>query len=353
MFDIYKSLIRPLFFKLDPELSHEIACSLLSIVEKSRFSKTLIRKIINAKGSEINICGINFPNRIGLAAGFDKNGLFPGVMSALGFGHVEIGTVTPEAQKGNPKPRLYRVPEEKALINRMGFNNHGSCSILKRIEKYYPKLNRPSPLGVNIGKAKSTPLESANEDYLTNLERFWLVADYITINVSSPNTQNLRELQQGSFLQPLLQEIDSKNVSLAKTNNTKKVPCFVKISPDESFSTIENILRIAHENNISGIIATNTTNSRPNGCKVHQKGGWSGGNFLKKQSSDIINFISKLTQNKMPIIAAGGVWNADSALEKIDAGASLVQFYTSFVYEGPSLPKRLLSEMNHRNSWFT
>ena len=353
MFDIYKSLIRPLFFKLDPELSHEIACSLLSIVEKSRFSKTLIRKIINAKGSEINICGINFPNRIGLAAGFDKNGLFPGVMSALGFGHVEIGTVTPEAQKGNPKPRLYRVPEEKALINRMGFNNHGVDALKKRVSVSFPKNQRQVPLGINLGKGKTTPLELALEDYCAGFDATAHLADYITINISSPNTPDLRKLQSDEFLDPLLSGIKDHRTSWAKLHNMPSPPCLLKISPDESFKSIETIISKAVDHQFDGIIACNTSIKQTNQFSKNitlPKGGISG-KPLENKANEVIKFVSRLTNSKLPIIGSGGIYDYDSAQRKLDAGACLLQIYTSFIFNGPLWPSRLAKRIPLAKEW--
>lgn len=353
MSNIYKKVIRPVFFGLDPELSHEIACGILSKIEKSQISKSIIRYLVPTKEDKVTICGINFPNRIGLAAGFDKNGMFPGVMSALGFGHIEIGTITPLPQPGNEKPRLYRVPEESGLINRMGFNNQGADSILERIDLQYPKHKRSSPLGINIGKGISTPLEKASDDYLISFEKFWQTADYFTINVSSPNTKNLRELQQVHFLEPLLKSIDSKNEKLSKTHKSEKVPCFIKISPDENFSVIEKIVALASEQNISGIIATNTTSTRPSDKKNYESGGWSGGEFIERKSNNVIKFIAKLTEYKMPIIGVGGITDTDTASRKLDLGAQLVQLYTSLVYEGPLFPSQLTCRMVKRSSWFT
>ena len=349
----YKLLIKPLLFRMEPEAAHDIAVNLLKLLEQSILAKKLLRKSFQTYGTPVSICGLDFPNQVGLAAGLDKNGQFPGVSSALGFGHVEVGTVTPKPQPGNPKPRLFRIPKNKSLINRMGFNNYGAEALRRRIGKSYPKNKRASLLGINIGMGRDTPLCKAADDYVYCFNQLVEVADYFTINVSSPNTQNLRNLQQEEFLDPLLKSIDLANSSFSKKNDELKIPCFLKVSPDETFSSLEKIIELALSRNISGIIATNTTNCRPRKDKFFQKGGWSGGSYLDKKSNEIIKFIAKITNNNLPIIGVGGVRDANTAIRKLDLGASLVQLYTSFIYEGPKLPKKILLGINKRNSWFT
>ena len=208
-------------------------------------------------------------------------------------------------------------------------------------------------MGIILGNGRATPLCDAANDYIFCFDQLVEVADYFTINVSSPNTPNLRVLQQKEFLDPLLKSLDLANSSYSKKSQNVKIPCFLKVSPDETFSSLEKIIELALSHNVSGIIATNTTNSRPNGNKHFQKGGWSGGGYLEKKSNAIIKFIAKITNNNLPIIGVGGVCDANTAIRKLDLGASLVQLYTSFIYEGPKLPKEILLGIEKRNSWFT
>ena len=232
---IYRNFIRPILFKLNPEDAHDIACRCLSLTEKSNFSRKLIQSITYNKPSVVNVFGLSFPNQLGLAAGMDKNARFPKTSASLGFGHVEIGTVTPKNQSGNTKPRLFRYPKYNALVNRMGFNNDGVDVIIKRINKFYPKGNRIVPLGINIGKSRQTEISDAHEDYIYCLRKSHGEADYITINISSPNTKNLRELHKDSYIKPLLKNLVSVNQELAKQYKSSPVPLLLKISPDESF----------------------------------------------------------------------------------------------------------------------
>ena len=350
MSDLYKMLIRPLFFKMEAETAHEIVCGVLSCADNIPILKKITETLLRSPKDEKTLFGIKFPNALGLAAGFDKNGLFPGISSALGFGHIEVGTVTPKPQSGNPKPRLFRIIEEDSVINRMGFNNYGAEAMSRRLEKNYPKLNRVSPLGINIGKAKSTPMEEALNDYLLCIDLLNKSADYFAINISSPNTPGLRELHKEEFLDPLLKGIDQKLDQIAANSFQNKIPYLLKISPDEDYSSIEKILEIAVRHNISGIIATNTTITRPRNITHTEEGGLSG-KAIEKKSVDIIKFITRLTNYKLPVIGVGGVSDGNSASQKLDAGASLLQLYSGFVFEGPLLPKKILAELYQRKVW--
>ena len=352
MNDIYKILVRPLFFRMNAENAHNVACSLLSWIEKFPVLRKAIESLINAPKDPITAFGVKFPNSIGLAAGFDKDGQFPGVCSALGFGHMEVGTVTPKPQPGNPTPRLFRLVNEESIINRMGFNNHGAEAMCRRIARTYPKGQRNSPLGVNIGKAKVTPLSETLDDYLFSLETLAEIADYFTINISSPNTPGLREFHKKEFLEPLLRGINQKNISLAKSNDRTEVPCLLKVSPDESFSSLEKILEIATDNNVKGLVATNTTVGREKGI-VHPEEGGLSGKAIEDKSLQVIKFLHRQSNGKMPIIGVGGISDVNSAARKMDAGAILVQLYTGFVYEGPFLPKNILKGIRKRDSWTT
>jgi dihydroorotate dehydrogenase len=289
----------------------------------------------------VKLFGLEFANRVGLAAGMDKDGEFPRAVEALGFGHAEVGTVTPDGQPGNPRPRLFRFPEDGALINRMGFNNKGSDVMLNALTKNYPKGKRGMPVGVNIGKAKTTPLDQAVEDYLACFRKLADQADYFTVNISSPNTAGLRELQSRTYLRELLQALRDENQNNAKKLGRSAHPLLLKIAPDLSYREVDDILQVLTELNYDGIIATNTTIERPAGFKSKETGGLSGGAFLRKRSNDMINYIYRATEGKLPIIGVGGIDSAEAAGEKIDAGASLVQIYTGWVYRGPFFAREL------------
>jgi dihydroorotate dehydrogenase len=286
---------------------------------------------------------LKFENPVGIAAGFDKNGVVANALEALGFGFVEVGTVTFHPQSGNPKPRLFRLPKDEALINRAGFNNEGAQALAERL-----KIKRPNcVLGINIGKSKTVELENAIEDYLASFEIVYPHADYIAINVSSPNTPNLRELQKADALSSLLDALQKRNQELAlKVGKENPLPLLVKIAPDLNQNDLESIVGVVVDKKLSGIIATNTTVSRE-GLHSSAKeieacgaGGLSGAP-LRKHSTEIISSIYKLTKGTLPIIGVGGIFNAQDAFEKISAGACLVQLYTGLIYEGPSIAKNI------------
>jgi len=347
---LYKSLVKPIFFQMDPETAHSIAVFLLRHMEHSKLAKPFFSLLDNHGYCPVSAFGLKFPNPVGLAAGFDKNGQFPSVISKLGFGHIEVGTVTPKPQPGNPRPRLFRIPKEESLVNSLGFNNLGADAMLLNISKSYPKGKRNSPLGINIGKAKSTNIESAILDYEYSFKTLAPVADYFTLNISSPNTKNLRQLQKKEHLKPLLQKLNLLKKEWSAKNKSNPIPLLIKISPDESYSELEAIVETAIENEISGIIATNTTKyslSR----NQHQFSGGLSGKKLEKKSIETIKFISKLTDGTFPIIGVGGVSDVDSMQRKLDLGACMVQLYTSMIYEGPLMARKLISELKNRNSW--
>ena len=350
---IYKNLIKPCLFSLDPETAHELGAKVLQFMGKSRFACSLSRKLLLSNKQPVEIFGLKFPNFIGQAAGLDKDGLFPRASEALGFGFVEVGTVTPNAQPGNDKPRLFRFPKETALINRMGFNNNGVENLRDRISDAFPKSSRVIPLGINLGKGKSTPLENALDDYCNGFDAVANLADYITINISSPNTPNLRNLHQHEFLEPFLKGIETHRKKWSERNKAVSPPCLLKISPDENFRSLEIIIGKALESNFDGIIACNTSID-PNTLKYKPqelpRGGISG-KPIETKSNQVINFIVKMTNSKLPIIGSGGVYDYDSAQRKLDAGASLLQIYTSFVYNGPLWPSRLAKRMSSRKTW--
>ena len=349
---IYKNLLRPILFSLEAERAHEIGSASLRVLSKFPPILTLLRNLTQGTQKPVEAFGLQFPNAIGQAAGLDKDGLFPVASEALGFGHIEVGTVTPLPQPGNEKPRLFRLPNDSALVNRMGFNNFGAEALHHKISKSFPKSNRIVPLGVNLGKGKHTSIDDALIDYCKGFDVLAADADYITINISSPNTPNLRKLQEPEYLEPLLAGIKNHRTKWSKFNNVPSPPCLLKISPDESYKNVETIVAKAVDNCFDGLIACNTSINPP-GSMLSQslpQGGISG-KPIEKKSNDMIKFIGKLTDNKFPVIGSGGIYDYDSAQRKLDAGAVLLQIYTSFIYEGPTWPYRLAKRMPLAKGW--
>lgn len=327
---IYEKLIRPILFNINPETAHELGIETLKIALGTKVTQNFVAKKFEIESfGKIERFGLNFRNPLGIAAGFDKNGIVVNQLAALGFGFVEVGTVTFNPQKGNEKPRLFRLPKDKALINRLGFNNEGTPRVVERLKKINPNCI----IGVNIGKNKDVPNEEAIENYLKSFDLASEVADYIAVNVSSPNTPNLRELQKAENLEELLGELQKRNDEISKK------PLLVKIAPDLNETEIEAIVDIALNLNLAGIIATNTTIKRENlKSKINETGGLSG-KPLQKVSNEVISKIYKYSKGKLPIIGVGGVFTAEDAFEKIASGASLVQVYTGFVYQGISFAR--------------
>ena len=296
----------------------------------------------------VKLFGLEFPNRVGLAAGMDKNAEFCRAVEALGFGHAEVGTVTPQGQPGNPQPRLFRDVESESIVNRMGFNNSGAEAMAKRLSSEYPKAKRRMPIGVNIGKAKETPLEEAAEDYLSCFRTLADQADYFTVNISSPNTAGLRDLQSKAYLSELLSALCEENRSYAKRMGREPHPLLLKIAPDLTFREIDAVLETLLAVQFSGIIATNTTIARPKRFPLKETGGLSGGSFLGQRSREVVNYIHLSTQGKLPIIGVGGIDSPEAAGAMVDAGASLVQVYTAWIYKGPFLARQLARALKSR-----
>ncbi len=351
--DIYQVAIRPLLFNLvkaDPERLHSTTI---------RSFKWLSHKSNNPPASwihhrlqqslclqdtrlEQNLFGLNFPNPLGLAAGFDKDGVAASIWSSLGFGFAELGTVTYHPQPGNPRPRLFRLPLDKAALNRMGFNNNGAAAMAKLLAESQQNLIS-IPIGVNLGKSKVTPLEEAAIDYLNSFRLLKNCGDYFVVNVSSPNTPGLRSLQDAAMLSSIL--------DLLQKENTAQKPIFVKIAPDLEWEAIADIISLAQTYQLAGIIATNTTIRRDQlktlvidqtGKPVKEEAGGISGVPLRSRSTEVIRFIAAQTQGKMPIIGVGGIFSPEDAWEKITAGASLIQVYTGWIYEGPFMVRRIL-----------
>ena len=338
---VYRSLLRPLLFRLPPETAHHLALRSLSL---TRPFKSLVSFNVD-ESMAVNRFGLHFSHPVGLAAGFDKNGIALRELASLGFSHIEAGTVTYHAQPGNPLPRLFRLPKDQALINRAGFNNDGADAFTERARGNKPRC----VLGVSIGKSKVTPLESAVDDYLKSFESVYSVADYVAINVSSPNTPQLRQLQQVDQLSYLLKDLKNRNHVLQTLHSrSRPIPLLVKLSPDLSNEEVEGIVAVLGDQQVDGIIATNTTITRNNlNSSVEEvracgDGGLSG-KPLRNKSTELVRDIYKLSKGRIPIIGVGGVFTATDAWEKIAAGASLVQLYTGFIYEGPLVARRIVT----------
>lgn len=332
-------LIRKIFFQCDPEKIHEFTIKSLKNLGGTPLKWMYKGKVPN---KPVEVMGITFPNPVGLAAGLDKNGECINAFDAMGFGFVEIGTVTPRPQPGNEKPRIFRLPEANAVINRMGFNNKGVDYLIEQVRQ----ANFKGVLGINIGKNKDTPEENAKDDYITCMKKVYNYASYITINISSPNTPGLRNLQYGDSLNALLAAIKAEQKALAQQYN-KYVPVAVKIAPDLTEEEVNGIAQCLIENEIDGVIATNTTLARDQVAHLehgNEMGGLSG-QPVREQSTIVIGLLAKALAGKMPIIGVGGIDSAESAQEKIAAGASLVQVYTGFIYQGPDLVRDIVSAL--------
>lgn len=331
---MYKLLIRPILFGFDPEEIHHFSFSSIRFINKIPGFSGLIRSMfhVNDKRLEREVFGLKFKNPVGLAAGFDKDAKLYNELSNFGFGFIEIGTLTPKAQEGNPKKRLFRLLEDSAIINRMGFNNGGVFEAVERLKK-----NKGVLIGGNIGKNKVTPNEEAVNDYEICFEALYDHVDYFVVNVSSPNTPGLRELQDKEPLTKLLMVLQNMN-----QQKPKQKPILLKIAPDLTDDQLLDIIEIVKDSKIAGVIATNTTISREGLQSVNKiEAGGLSGKPLTKRSTEVIRFLSEKSNKAFPIVGVGGIHSAEDAIEKLQAGASLVQLYTGFIYEGPALVKAI------------
>jgi dihydroorotate dehydrogenase len=364
--DLYQTLLRPLLFSgldADPEWLHQRSLSLLGWCDRPTLVQSWLRtqlqhtyNTVASPSLQQTLWNIPFLNPVGLAAGFDKDGVAAGVWVALGFGFAELGTVTFHAQPGNPKPRLFRLPQDQAALNRMGFNNQGAADLAERLQnrwagvKENPQLSPVSiPLGINLGKSKITPLEESAADYLGSFRLLKEWGDYFVVNVSSPNTPGLRSLQSAEQLAPILQALQHEN--------TSQKPLLVKIAPDLAWEDIASVIDLALQHKLAGVIATNTTIRRDGlrtqaiaatGNSITAEAGGISGAPLRARSTEVIRFIYKETQGQLPIIGVGGIFTPADAWEKITAGASLVQVYTGWIYQGPSLVPQILKGLSDR-----
>ena len=332
----YELFVRPLLFSLDSETAHHVTMRLVG--RASHFDVALcVLRLFQPTSKPTTLFGLTFPNPIGLAAGLDKNGIALPAWAALGFGFIEIGTVTAKAQPGNPKPRIFRLSQQQALINQLGFNNDGADAIAQRLRALRVSGRWPVvPVGINIGKSRTAPLEQATDDYLYSFRMLRDFADYITLNISSPNTPGLRELQEPEKLSELLHAI-------GKEAGTAPKPLVVKISPDLSGAELKAILTVCEENGVSGIIATNTTLDHSSiAPQLDQAGGLSGAPLRDKSTALVREIAARST---IPVIASGGIFDAESAREKFQAGALLIQLYTGLVYRGPQLLREIMDRL--------
>jgi dihydroorotate dehydrogenase len=351
--DIYQSVVTPILFsglKTDPEWLQKQTISNLVKLDKSKNIisqgvKAQLAKSLNFSHNclQQELWGLEFPNPVGLAAGFDKDGLAAGMWSSFGFGFAEIGTVTFQAQPGNPPPRLFRLPVDKAALNRMGFNNCGSAAMAAQLAERFKTARSSIPIGINLGKSKVTPLEDAPADYLGSFRALQKWGDYFVVNVSSPNTPGLRSLQDAGSLNAILDALQQENQG--------RKPILVKIAPDLEWDAIADIIKVAKVQQLAGIIATNTTIRRDNlqtqviattGKAIHEENGGISGLPVRNRSTEVIRFIYSETKGQLPIIGVGGIFTAADAWEKITAGASLLQVYTGWIYEGPLMVRRIL-----------
>jgi dihydroorotate dehydrogenase len=346
---IYKKAVRPILFATSAEDAHKNTVASLSLLAHMTLVCRLLEMYSRTSATRpIEVFGLKFPNAVGMAAGMDKNAQFWRAAAAFGFGHVEIGTVTALGQPGNPSPRLFRYPDEEAIINRMGFNNSGAEAIAASLRKAGAHAIRPIPLGINIGKTKVTPLDRAVDDYLQSFNLLADYADYFTINISSPNTPDLRKLQGDAYLPELLRALKDANRARAGRLGTKEIPILVKIAPDLSFPEIDSVLRHIQDNGIDGIVATNTTISRPVELADANETGGLSGKPLFPRSLEIVNYISRATGGKLPIVGVGGICDPTRAAQMMDAGASLVQIYTGWIYNGPFYPAEVAKSLEWR-----
>lgn len=353
---LYRRLVRPVLFKNDAEQIHRRTLHNLAFLSRSGLLCRATEAVLGAPSLPVKLFGLDFPNPVGLAAGMDKNAEAVPAWAALGFGFSELGGVTWHAQPGNPLPRIFRAVPERAIVNRMGFNNEGAPALAAKLTAWRQQGRWPKhPVGVNLGKSKVTPLEEAAGDYANSFRALRSLADFFVVNVSSPNTPNLRQLQDKAALDEIfaaLQAVQAEPVATGQTASPHK-PILVKVAPDLTFEALDEILELVGPRQIAGIVATNTTISRPatddpKSQRVYAETGGLSGVPLRTRSTEVIRHLFRQTRGKLPIIGVGGIFSADDAWEKITAGASLVQVYTGLVYEGPGLPKSIVQGVRDR-----
>jgi dihydroorotate dehydrogenase len=347
---LYQQLIFPLLRRLEAERAHEEALALLEWAQRSPVGRAALRLVAGPLPQRpISLFGLTFPNALGVAAGFDKDARVAAALALLGFGHVEVGTLTPQPQAGNPRPRVFRLPADGALINRMGFPNEGVAAAVPRL-RALAAVRRDFVLGVSVGKQKETPLAAAAADYTAVMRAVYPYADYLAVNISSPNTPGLRELQGGQYLDGLLASLQAENGLLAAQHGVRRRPLLVKIAPDLTWPELDGVLTAVLDNGIDGLIATNTTVSRAGVSDWRAEAGGLSGRPLAARSNEVIAYVWRQTGGRLPVIGVGGVQTADDVHAKLDAGAALAQLYTGLVYEGPGVAGRILRGLVNHNA---
>jgi dihydroorotate dehydrogenase len=350
----YKQLVRPALFGLDSEEAHNLALNNLAHISRAPVLCEVMAELFGAPPLPVRCLGLDFPNPVGLAAGMDKRGVAVPAWAALGFGFTEVGGVTWHEQPGNPQPRMFRGIADEALVNRMGFNNGGAPALAERLSDWRRSGHWPKhPVGINLGKSKITPNEEAAEDYANSFRALWRLADFFVVNVSSPNTPNLRQLQDKSALDQILAALQQSNDDLARQTGFAPKPILVKVAPDLSFDALDEMLELVAPRKLAGIVATNTTVSRPEAKEpklkvVYAETGGLSGRPLRQRSTEVIRHLYKQTEGKLPLIGVGGIFTAEDAWEKMCAGASLIQIYTGMVYEGPGIAKAIVKGLQEK-----
>jgi len=363
---LYRNTLRPALFTQDPEAVHNFTMRCLGRISRHETFCGALESFCGAESLPLELFGLHFPNPVGLAAGMDKSAEAVPAWAALGFGHAELGAVTWHGQPGNPKPRVFRAPPTEAIVNRMGFNNPGAEAVATELEHWRQSGRWPRhPIGINLGKSKLTELADAPADYANSFRRLWHLADFFVVNVSSPNTPNLRQLQDKAALDEILAALQEVNANMMResggakassahpTSSQKPKPILVKVAPDLTFEALDEILSLGSKRQLAGLVATNTTIARPPSeiplvQKVYTEAGGLSGTPVRQRSTEIIRHLYRQSAGRVPIIGVGGIFNTDDAWEKIIAGASLVQLYTGFIYEGPSLPRRIVAGLRER-----
>lgn len=349
---LYRTFARPFLFAQDSESVHDRTLGLLSMASRIGVARDLISSVYEVPDLPVTAFGLRFPNPVGLAAGMDKQAAAVPAWRSMGFGFSELGGVTWHAQPGNPAPRMFRCVDDEALVNRMGFNNGGAVALAERLRAWRAEGLWPAhPVGINLGKSKVTPIASAAEDYAASFRALWALADFFVVNVSSPNTPNLRQLQDRAALDAILESLQAVNSELAAGGVTK--PILVKVAPDLTFEALDEIVSLVEPRRLAGLVATNTTIARPNfqdhlAQRVYRETGGLSGRPLAARSTEVVRHLYRQTSGRVPIVGVGGILDSQDAWEKVTAGASLVQVYTGLVYEGPAIVGDIVRGLSER-----
>jgi dihydroorotate dehydrogenase len=351
---LYRNVVRPILFAQDSERIHDRTLKSLALASQCSATRRLVEGLSDVAPLPVEAFGLRFPNPVGLAAGMDKQAMAVPIWAAMGFGFSELGGVTWHPQPGNPEPRMFRAVADEALVNRMGFNNPGALAMAEKLREWRRRGLWPAhPIGINLGKSKVTPLAEASADYSQSLRALWDLADFFVVNVSSPNTPNLRQLQDKTALDEILAALQVVNAVLAREHGRAPKPLLVKVAPDLSWEALDEILELVEPRGLAGLVATNTTISRPPTsdpvCQwVYRETGGLSGKPLRQRSTEVIRHLHRQSKGLVPIIGVGGIFSVEDALEKFEAGASLIQLYSGLVYEGPSLIRDIVDGLRER-----